>query len=297
MKTLRVLSVSLLLGLVLGTAASAGKVVVVLSRTLGPYEEALKSFQQDGRFTVKVVNLEGDMAKAGEIQDAVAAEKPEAVLAFGTEAVNGIKLNPPSVPLVYSMILEPAEIPGKKIAGVVMQIPTAEQFERLSKMIPGAKRIGVLYNPKFSKKIITQARDVVGQHGLALMPIAVENPGEIQGALSNLTKDKVDVLWSVVDNMVAQPAVIGQIIEHARAQKLPFIGLSVYHVKAGALAAFTVDYSDIGRQTADLTAKVTAGESLNRTESPRRVIVFVNDAVQKSLSLDLSNFSDVQLVH
>jgi putative ABC transport system substrate-binding protein len=297
MKRLRILGVWLVSAGSLFPAATAGNVVVVLSRSLGPYEEAFKSFQQDARFTCQLVNLEGDMSRTGEIANAVASGKPEAVLAFGTEAVNSLKANPSSIPMVYSMVLEPMEIPGKKTAGVVMQIPISEQFERFVKMLPGAKRLGVVYNPKFSKKIISQARDAAGQYGLVLLPIAVENEGEVQGALSNLTHEKVDVLWSVVDNTVAQPAVISQIIEHARAQKLPFIGLSMYHVKAGALMAFAVDYADIGRQTAELTAKAISGQSSGKMETPKRIIIYVNESVQKQLKLDLSNFSDVQVVH
>ncbi|NTV51857.1 MAG: hypothetical protein HGA76_02415 [Candidatus Firestonebacteria bacterium] len=279
------------------TMAAESKVVAVLSRALAPYETALKNFQQDGRFAVQVVNLEGDMSKIGEIQAALAAEKPVAVLALGTEAVNAIKNSPPpGSALIFSMILDPMEIPGRKVSGVVMQIPTGEQFARLAKMLPGAKRVGVVYNPKFSKKSILQARDVVGQYGMSLMPIAVENFDEIPGALSNLTNDKVDVLWSVVDNLVAQPSAISQIIEHAHNEKVPFIGLSMYHVKAGALAAFAVDYSDLGKQTAELTAKVVAGEASNRIETPRKIVAYVNDTVQKQLGLNLSDFPDVQIL-
>jgi putative ABC transport system substrate-binding protein len=271
-------------------------VLVVLSRTLAPYQEALKGFEQDGRFSTTVINLEGDATKVGLVQNALGNNKPEAMLVLGTDALNAIKNTACTVPVAYSMVLEPMELPGKKASGVIMQIPIADQFNRISKLLPNVKKIGVLYNPNFSKKTINQAREIVGQFGITLIPIAIENPTEISGALTNLTKDKVDAIWSVVDNIVAQPAVVGKTIEHAQNQKLPFIGLSVFHVKAGALAAFSVDYADIGKQSSDLISKMLAGSSIGKVESPRKVIVFVNDNAQKQMGLDLSGISDVQVM-
>jgi putative ABC transport system substrate-binding protein len=287
------IAVALMFGLSFPAGAEKN-VLVLLSRTLAPYQEALKGFEQDGRFPTRVVNLEGDPAKVGLVQDALDSGKAEALLVVGTDAVHAIKNSAPGLPLVFTMVLEPVDLPGKKIGGVVMQVQSADQFSRIAKMLPAVKRIGVLYNPGSSKKAIGQAREDVGRFGMTLIPIAVENPSEVPSALGNLTKDKVDAIWSVVDNIVAQPAVIGQTIAHAQAQKLPFIGLSAFHVKAGALLAFSADFHDIGKQTAELTAKVISGAGVGKVEFPRKIMVYANEGVQKQLGLNLSSAEDVQ---
>ncbi len=276
--------------------SQGGEVVVVVSRTLAPYQEALKGFEHDGRFNAVVINLEGDATKTAPILEAVQNVRPEAVLAFGTDAVNAVKNISLSLPIVYAMVLEPVDFQGKKVSGIVIQIPPTEQFSRISKMLPGVKRVGVLYNPNFSKKAIAQARETIGQFNMMLIPIAIENPSEISGALSNLTKDKVDAIWSVVDNMVAQPMMVGKTIEHSQNQKIPFIGLSVFHVKAGALSAFSVDYSDVGRQASELVAKVITDGVSGKVETPKKIVVFVNEVTQRQLNVELSKVTDVQFV-
>lgn len=276
--------------------AHAEKIIAVISRSLGPYQEALKGYEQESKLTVQEVNLDGDVSKGSQVTEMLSAEKADGVLAVGTEALAVLKMIPVSTPAFYTMVLEPLELPGRKTSGVLMQISVNDQMLNISKLLPAVKKVGVIYNPNSSKKSVNQAREVAGNYGLTLSPIAVENASEVSGALTNLTRDKVDAIWSVVDSTVAQPAVIGQIIQHAGSQKIPFIGLSVFHVKAGALAAFSVDFADIGTQTASLTKKVLAGGA-NKVETPRRIVIYVNAEVQKQLGLDLSKAPNVQMVN
>ncbi len=279
--------------------AWAQKVTVVFSRDLAPYQEALQGFTQAGDFSITTVDLRGDANRVPVVLQAIQDQNPEGILVFGAEALSALNGRLPALPVVYSMVLNPITLPGRNLSGVLMQIPVEEQLRRIPKLLPGAKKIGVIYNPQSSLRVVNQAREISGRFGLTLFPIAIEKVEEIDAALENMHKYQIDALWSVVDRVAAQPSAIQKMIRFSLAEKTPFIGLSIYHVKAGAFAAFSIDYRDIGAQTAALTQKVMRGQvPANTVEPPRKVIIYVNAKTQGRLGLDeASRLPEVELIH
>ncbi len=277
---------------------AAARVVVIVSRTLTPYQEAVSGVRTNSAFQVQELNLDGDLKKGAELLGALPAGSYDLLMPCGTEALLLLKDRWPDLPVVYTMVLEAPAFAGPRTSGVLMQVSIQEQIARLPKMFPGAKKVGVLYNPLYTKKAVTQARDLVTGYGLTLFPIAIEKPEEIPAALANLTGAEVQVLWSVIDPTTTQPAAMAQIIPYALNHKLPFIALASYQVKAGALACFGVDYRDIGMQTAEMAKRMlSTSKGGGRVESPRKVVLYVNPQTQKALGLDtLSSLPEVQFV-
>lgn len=276
----------------------AARVVVIVGRTLSPYQEALSGVRANSTFQVQEINLEGDLKKGTQVLGSLTDGTCDLLMPCGTEALLLLKDRWPDLPVVYTMVLEAPAFSGPRTSGVLMQVPIQEQIARLPKMFPGVRKIGVLYNPVYTKKAVTQARELVAGYGLSLFPIAIEKPEEIPAALVNLTRAEVEVLWSVIDPTTTQPAAMAQIIPYTLAHKLPFIALASYQVKAGALACFGVDYRDIGMQTAEVAKRMlSTSRGGGRVEPPRKVVLYVNPQTQKALGLDaLSRLPEVQLV-
>ena len=61
-------------------------------------------------------------------------------------------------------------------------------------------------------------------------------------------------------------------------RRVPLIGLSAAHVRAGALASLSCDYDDVGVQTAELALRILAGEkpAAIPITTPRRVTLAIN---------------------
>jgi putative tryptophan/tyrosine transport system substrate-binding protein len=273
------------------------KIVVVFGRTLPPYQEALQGFQHNSSYDVVTFNLEGNSANAPQVIRDVNAASPDGVLVFGAEALNAVKNQVPNLPLIYTMVVEQPESFQSKMGGVVMQIPVSQQLDTLHRLLPLSKKVGVLYNPVFTAKAINEARAQVDKMQLTLVPIAVEKQSEIHQALEKMKEGGVDVLWSVLDKTAAQPAAVEEIIKYSLENKLPFIGLTNFHVKAGALAALSVDFSDLGAQTAVLARQILQGSANGRVEMPRKIIIYLNTDTQKRIGLkDLSLLPEVQVV-
>ncbi len=293
----RVLGLAAGVALCAWQAGAAEKVAVVLSRSVAPYLEAAKGLQQEASFETVAVNLEGDLAGGRKIMSRYQPAQIRVVVPIGTEAVLTTRELNAEIPIVYTMIMDPPVIPNHEAGGVVIKIPLDEQFAKIQKMFPNVKRVGVIYNPRYSTQDINQARQLVRQYQLTLHPIAVDDQDKVPDALRKLTADEVDLLWMVADKTVAHPAVVQQLILHAAQENLPLIGLSMYHVKAGALAAFSVDFQDIGAQTADYARRVLAQGMSGEVETPRKIIVYVNPKMQKQLGIeDLSVFPEVKYV-
>jgi putative tryptophan/tyrosine transport system substrate-binding protein len=271
---------------VCNAGAESTKVTAVLSRALAPYQEVIKGYGQDGTWDLVQVNLEGDVSQGRKIEQSISENKSQVVLALGTEALTALKNNWPTVPVVYSMVLEPYSSSDRRVAGVAIQIPQSEQMARLIKILPGVKKVGVIYNAAYSMKVIAQARDTAAVYDLNLIAIAVEKAEEVPAALASLSGAGVGVLWSVIDPTLMQPGVVTQIIHYALDHKLPFIGLTPFHVKAGALATFSIDYADIGAQAAELARKLLANQPAPN-EMPRKIVIYVNPQTQKALGLDI----------
>ena len=167
-----------------------------------------------------------------------------------------------------------------------MEIPVRTQFEEIRRVIPGVKRVGVLYNPAVTGPMIESARRTAASLGMELVSIQVDSESDVVTSTEALA-EKVDVLWSVADSTVFSSQGLRRILLTTLRNRIPFVGLSPAFVRAGALLAFSVDYRDVGRQSGEQALQVFAGERPSDVPmtAPRSV----------SLSLNLNTAKRIQI--
>ncbi len=263
----------------------AGNVVVLLSRTLPPYEQAWDGLSQAGGLNLQKTNMEGNADKGKEIIQGLKPENTDLLVTIGSEATLIAQQNIGTIPVVYTMVLEEPNFAGKASAGVLMKVKIGSQLEVMSKLIPNSKGIGVLYHPQYTSTVINEARQQVKAFNTTLVPIAVENISDITPALGKMTSENIGMLWMVVDPLMAKPQAVQLLIAHALKEKLPLFALSSFHVKAGAFAAISVDYKDIGVQTADLAKKILANPHHRAAEYPRHLFIYVNSDTMNKIGI------------
>lgn len=282
--------------LAIGGKSYASKAAVVLSRTATLYEEALKGLKQEAKVEVSLFNMEGNQAKGNQIMKDISAGGYDVAIAIGSEALNVSEELRADIPLVYTMVLNPYEKKRSRTGGVVIKIGIDDQLARLRKIFPERKKIGVIYNPNFSKADIEEARSLVEKYNFSLFPIAVEKQVEISAALSKFTPDTVDIIWMVVDQTVSSPASFQEHIEHSRKNRIPLVGLSLFHVKAGALIGFAADFNDVGMQTGRLAQRIVTKSGSLKVESPKKVLIYLNSKMQKQLDVTLTMLPEIEAV-
>lgn len=276
-----------LLGLGLGSVVSAAPVVaVVRSSAMGPFTRATTAFEDAVHAAVPqaeilTFDLEGDSANADDVMSRVRAGAPAVIVSIGSLATTTVLAAGGEEPLVFSMVLYPKQSgwlgKHRPVTGASLDVPLDLQFRYIRRLLPAARRIGVLYSEEETAAVVTAADAAARSQGLTLVSKAVSAPAEVVDALEGLMAN-VDVLWSVADGHVFTAQTTSPLILATMRRKMPFVGLSAAHVRTGALAAFSCDYEDVGRQTAELTLRVLKGERASDipVTAPRVVSLAIN---------------------
>ncbi|HEY2928059.1 ABC transporter substrate binding protein [Piscinibacter sp.] len=194
------------------------------------------------------------------------------------------------------------------IAGGVLSIPESEArgltvhslapdpallFARLKGLLPGTKRVFVVYDPRQNDWLIRLAREAAKSHDLDLVALEAE---DLKAAL-RLYRDllasadaKRDVLWLLQDSTtVDESAVLPLVLQEAWNRNLALFSSSVTHVKRGALFALYPNNLELGRSLASAAlGYVTSGVRTVVGVTPlREVLVAVNVRTANHLGIDL----------
>ncbi len=255
-----VLAVVLALPVSAWAGESAGKprhVAVLKSDSLTPYASAVAGFSAECRAEVAEYDLREDPARAEKVLQELQASKPSLVFALGPLAANAAKRAFDDVPVVFALVpnWEKYGLEARNVTGVALQRPVRAQLETLKALAQGAKRIGVLYNPRYSKPVIETAGEAAKALSISLVSAKVEAPEEVPGAVKKLS-GKVDALWMIADRSVANPDAVRAIIKFALDSKVPVFALSEQQVKDGALVSLSPNYTAIGQQAGKIANKL-----------------------------------------
>lgn len=274
-------------------------IVVVLSSSVEPYREALQGFYGE----LKSRHIEYTSAEVTikdidvvDLQQLLKKLNPTLVHAVGTKATLLVKKEFKDIPIVFSMVLNPVaskvvknmKSPGENVTGASMDIPLGLQFKYLKKILPGAKKVGVIYSESETGVIVKAAGVAAKLLGLQLVAEAVESPGDVPGALNRLI-GKVGCLWSVADSKVFTRETAREFLTVTLREKIPFVGLSPSFVKAGALAAFQMDAKDIGSQAASIAGNVLRGSdpSVIPVSVPGKIKIVLNSNTMKLIGVKI----------
>lgn len=272
------------------------RVALLRSSKAAPIEEAARTIveslqRQHPRVEVLSYLLPAAPERTADTFAQIAQAQPDLLLTLGTHATAAALANPlDGVPLVYSMVLYPqqAGFLRSDITGISLEVPPEEQFRLLRRLLPRARTVGVLYDPAQTGLVVEQARRAAERFGFRLAAHAVSGPPEALRAVDQLVA-RVDVLWAVPDSSVFTPLTTSHIQVVALRRRVPVLGLSPSHARTGALAAFALDYADVGRQTTDLVRRVLARGAATGipVARPRRVDVIVNARTARRLGIPL----------
>lgn len=236
-------------------------------------------------------NLHGDIRKnAKKIIKDLKSQNPDLIYTIGTKASMIAKENFDNIPIIFSMVSRPEKygFNTANIYGVSINIPIAQQFKTLKKILPKVKRVGVIYNPEKNKGKLDEARQIALEQGLELLMFEAHSYKDIPNVLRNMLPS-IDVLWLAMDDAILNRLTIKHIILSSTRQKVPIMGFSHRFIKHGVLFALKTDYFDLGAQAGEL-AKLVEYKKLHdiRIIAPRKAIPVINLNVAKFFGLKIS---------
>ncbi|MSP26352.1 MAG: hypothetical protein EXR75_14595 [Myxococcales bacterium] len=199
------------------------------------------------------------------------------VITLGDRATDALAARLGETPLVAGMVVRARPLSERLNATAVeLEFPASTELRWLRELLPHAKRIGVLYDPKRNAARIAEASLAAQRVGLELVARPVESPNKIPEALKALKN--VDAIWGVPDATVLSAATARTVLTFAFSNRIPISGPSDSWVKAGALYALDRDYRDIGRQCGELGADILRGRAPRDlpVQKPRIILYSLN---------------------
>jgi putative ABC transport system substrate-binding protein len=271
---------------VCSTASARPSVAVVTSSSIGPFEQATTALVSGMRRSalqpeILTFDMEGRQENTAAVLLRVRAANPSLVVTVGSLATAAVLAEPWPIPVVFCMVLYPAQSGfvggGRAVTGASLDLPLETQFATLRRLLPNARRVGVLYHVAETGRIVDAARGVASRHGFSLEARSVDTPGDALRILDELL-ETVDAMWTVADSHVFTPQTTSEFILSTLRRRTPVFGLSAAQVRTGALVALSCDYADVGSQAAELALRALQGEKAADIPptSPRKIALGLN---------------------
>jgi putative ABC transport system substrate-binding protein len=237
---------------------------------------------------VELRDLHGDRQQA---LDASRQVDADLVVAVGSLAATVAREQVKDRPVIFCAVLNPERynLTGPNIGGVSFEVSAAAQLERLRSALPGATRIGVIYDPQKSGALVAEAERAAQRLGLQIVKAVAKQPRDVDPVFRSLKRD-IDVLWVIPDSTVVTRESFEVLALGAAESRIPFVAFSEAFARQGALLAFYPDPTAVGDQCATLAGAVLRGEikpSQVGTRAPERYRIAVNRRVEDQLGLNL----------
>jgi len=267
-------------------------IVVVKGRDIAPYNMAvsgLKKALQEQKYLLKVVEVDFQGEdRLGPIKEAIDTLQAGVVIALGTSATRAVRGMRHGLPVVYTMILNPAQS-GIQPPGVPMDIPPEVKLRETMRILPNIKRVGLIHSIGYQAEVEKIAR-ACETLGLRLVAREIESQKDFSAALSEILKE-ADCFLMVADPVIYMPRTVEYLLLESLKCRIPVIGLSSAYAKAGAFIAFDCDYTELGRKTAELSLRILNGEkgALEETVVSKKVRFSLNLRAAERMGIGVSS--------
>ncbi|MBI1822601.1 MAG: ABC transporter substrate-binding protein [Nitrospirae bacterium] len=275
--TLAVLVTCSFLGL---KGLKAEEISVLLSQDISIYRDALEGIKKIRPGEIKIYHLKGDPNETKRVMSQVRRHPGDLVISIGLLASQVARENIKSTPLLFCMVYYPERYSffNQNTTGIRLEFSPTENFSEIKRIFPEVKKIGVLYDPKKTGKVIIESREAARNMGLSLIEMRLGTEKDLPAGL-NALQGNVDLLWLIPDSTVVSPQSIDKILLASFKFNMPVMTFSDEFVVKGAVASLTPDFEATGEEIGRLAEKIILGELPSRFP--------IRSVSKKRLSLNL----------
>ncbi|MDF2537342.1 MAG: transporter substrate-binding protein [Herbinix sp.] len=260
---------------------------------------AEEGYIENDNLKVLFDNAQTDGGNATQIATNFMAKKVDLICGIATPMAQSAygTAKDSDIPVIFTAVSDPvlAELakedntPVGNVTGTSDKLPVKEQLEMIRSILPEAKTIGILYTTSEANSVSTIEvyKELASQYDFEIVESGIATTADIPLATDNLLQ-KVDCISNLTDNTVVSSLPV--ILEKAKDKNIPVFGSEVEQVKIGCLAAFGIDYYDLGVQTGKMAAQVLKGEkkaSEMNFETIEGASFYGNTAVATQLGITL----------
>jgi len=240
-------------------------------------------------------------ADSAELKTALRRQDARVVIALGRQGMKAVA--PDSSPsaalrtgmeIVVGGVVTVPESEARGLSVVSLSPDPSLLFARLKALMPAAKRVFVVYDPRNNAWLMRLAKEAARAQGLELVAYEAQ---DLRGAMQQyqavfaVADSRTDALWLPQDTTtVEEGSVLPLVLQESWNRSLAIFSSSFGHVRRGVLFALYPDNVELGKSLAGLALGILAsGNHGGHGMMPLRdVRIAVNLRTAQHLGLDLS---------
>jgi putative ABC transport system substrate-binding protein len=222
--------------------------------------------------TIDYQNAQNDQSTLNTIATKFVNDGSDLILAIATPSAQAVANATKDIPILITAVTDPAgsglvvsnNAPGGNVSGTSDLTPVKQQIELITKLVPDARRIAILYSSSEtnSKIQVEMAIEAAQELNLEVIEATVSNTNDIEQVVQSLI-GKVDAIYAPTDNTIASGMPTVAMV--ANPNGIPIICGEEGMVDKGGLATYGIDYYKLGWLTGQQAVKIIKGEATTDT--------------------------------
>lgn len=271
-------------------------------------EGFIKALEDNGykngeNLNINYQNAQGDIAMAQTIGEKFASEKKDLIFAIATGSAQGAYNATKDIPIIITAVTDPVEAgiakslnkPDTNVSGTSDYLPVEKQLQLIEKLVPNAKKIGIIYNTSEINSEVQINELKKAANGYEIITTGVSNTNEVDNAIKSLVS-KIDVLYVPTDQLVVSSMPI--ITKNALEAQVPVIAAEKGSVEAGALATVGINYYNLGYEAGKMAVEVLKGKDIS--EIPIKISdetnIYINEDTLNKLGISKPSLENVEYI-
>jgi len=242
-------------------------------------------------------NAQNNRAVSGQIARTFVGDKVDLVFTISTPSSQDMAAVTKEIPILFCAVTDPVtaglvkslEAPGGNVSGTTDRSPVAQQLDLVAKILPGAKKLGTIYNAGEVNSVssVREIKAEAAKRDMTVVEATAASSSTVKMAAESLV-GKVDFIHVPTDNTVV--LALESVVKVCRDTKIPLFAADVDSVSRGAIAALAVDYYRMGRQTGAMARRVLEGQA-KITEMPvefqKELLLYLNPGQAEQMGVKL----------
>lgn len=255
----------------------AAEVLIVADTRLKPVVEIVAGIRSTLKSPVKIFL---PTQVRGTLEAVASVEQARIVIALGKEAIAEAMRLPPSVLVIYDMVVIPPIVTRPNTTGFYMATPAREYTEFIANHLREVTHVAVVGS---RDQINILARGDSTQ----FTTYSVRNTFDFVSTLRQLNGS--DAILLLPDVSVLTAAAMEEAYLLSFRKRIPLLGVSEKSVKDGALFALVVDAPNVGRLIGDYATRALHGANVGQIppSPPRKFELFVNLDTARKMGIRL----------
>jgi putative ABC transport system substrate-binding protein len=260
--------------------------------------DALKAAGYEDGKNLKFVyeSAKGDPAAATDIARRFAQSKPDVIVPISTPSAMAVVRATIGIPVVFAAVTDPLgarlvrdmHAPGGNVTGVSDLSPVMTHINLIEAITPGARTIGVLFNPLESNShtlVYLMKKAAMGVN-MTIVEAPARKSADVPAAVQGLVGN-ADVIFVPTDNTIVP--MLDTVIKVGVDNGMPVYAGDIDAVKRGAIAAIGVDYYNVGWQTGNVVVRILRGEKPGKipVAVAEKTNLYVNPTIAAEMGLTI----------